>query len=108
MGVTGGSTTDSIDAGEYISQVSGLMIYQLYDSVYAFDKNALPQLSLAKEVEHNKDASVWTVRLRDGITFHNGKDLTADDLAFTFRRILNPKKPLVGATFIQADGPQGT
>ena len=101
IGVTGGSTSDSIDAGMYISQVSGLMIYQLYDSLYAFDKNARPQLSLAKEVEHNKDASVWTVRLRDGVTFHNGKDVTAEDVAYTFRRILNPKKPLIGAVFIK-------
>ena len=33
-----------------------------------------------------------------GIQLHNGKDLAADDVIRTFRRITDPKKPLTGAT----------
>ena len=39
---------------------------------------------LAEEMTPNKDATVWTIRLRKGVTFHNGKDLTAEDVLFTF------------------------
>ena len=41
----------------------------------------------------NKDATVWTIRLRSGVTFHNGKDVTADDLIFSINRVINPKSP---------------
>ena len=41
----------------------------------------------------NKDATVWTIRLRKGVTFHNGKDLTADDLIYSINRVVNPKSP---------------
>ena len=48
---------------------------------------------LAEELTSNKDATEWTVRIKQGITFHNGKDLTADDIIYTFQTVLNPKAP---------------
>jgi len=101
VGVTGGGTGDFIDAGMLVTNTDGLRLYQLYDSLYAFDKNSLPQLSLAEEVTHNADATEWTVRLRSGIAFHDGKDLTADDVIFTFQRILDPELAMLGANFIK-------
>ena len=41
------------------------------------------------------------MRLRKGVTFHNGKDLGAEDVIYTFQRILDPKAPLLGANFIK-------
>ncbi|MEB8327249.1 ABC transporter substrate-binding protein [Dietzia kunjamensis] len=38
---------------------------------------------LAESLEANGDNTVWTLRLRDGVTFSNGDPLTADDVAFT-------------------------
>ena len=35
---------------------------------------------MAEEVTVNSDASVWTVRIKDGVEFHNGKTVTADDV----------------------------
>lgn len=55
---------------------------------------------LAESLEPNKTGTVWTVRLRDGVEWHNGKALGADDLLFTFRRILNPTNKLGGAADI--------
>ncbi|MFH8630483.1 ABC transporter substrate-binding protein [Streptomyces lydicus] len=40
---------------------------------------------VAKSVEPNADATVWTVRVRDGITFSDGRALTAEDVLFTLR-----------------------
>jgi peptide/nickel transport system substrate-binding protein len=57
-----------------------------------------PALDLAEEVSSdNATATSWTIRLQKGVMFHNGKELTAEDVLFTFSRILNPKKPLNGA-----------
>ncbi|MFF1690202.1 ABC transporter substrate-binding protein [Streptomyces sp. NPDC058254] len=50
--------------------------------------------ALAEEfAPDGKDLSTWTIRVRDGVTFHNGKPLTADDVIFTIRRNLDPKNP---------------
>ena len=38
------------------------------------------------------DARTWTFHLRHGVTFHKGYgEMTADDVAFTFDRLLDPK-----------------
>ena len=62
---------------------------------------------LAEELTPNEDATEWTVRIKQGITFHNGKDLTADDVIYTFRTVLNPKAPgsaAAGLASIDAKG----
>jgi peptide/nickel transport system substrate-binding protein len=40
--------------------------------------------------EANDDVSVWTLHLKQGITFNNGDELTADDVMFTFGQWLDP------------------
>ncbi len=50
----------------------------IYDTLVApNDKNVMVP-NLAKSVDHNADYTVWTVKLRDGIKFHDGTPLTAD------------------------------
>jgi peptide/nickel transport system substrate-binding protein len=76
-------------------------IPQIFEPLAIWDKNLNPVPLLAESIEPNKDGSVWTVRLRKGITFHNGKPLTADDVIYTFQQILNPKDPGYGALAMQ-------
>lgn len=40
----------------------------------------------------NGDGTVWEIKLRDGVTFHNGSKFTADDVVFTWERITDPAK----------------
>ena len=46
--------------------------------------------SLATSWSPNRDGSIWTFKIRDGVTFHDGKRLTAADVAATFERLANP------------------
>ena len=98
VGILGGSTSDTLDANKEVTQPDAIRIMALYNSLVRLDTKAQVVNDLAQEMTPNKDATVWTIRLKPGITFHNGKDLTADDVIFTFRRIANPKAPLDGAT----------
>ena len=41
---------------------------------------------LAEEVLPNDDASVWTFKLRQGVEFHDGKTMTADDVVYSMYR----------------------
>ncbi|MFJ4279235.1 ABC transporter substrate-binding protein [Streptomyces massasporeus] len=49
-----------------------------------------PYAALATEVPKDPDGTSWTFTLRAGATFHDGKPVTADDVVFVFRRILDP------------------
>ena len=55
---------------------------------------------LAESIEADKSPDEWTIRLRDGVTFHNGKPVTADDVLFSLQRIIDPKDPKTGAASI--------
>lgn len=44
---------------------------------------------LAESWEASDDATVWTFTLRPDVTFHDGEPLTADDVVWTFEKIMN-------------------
>ena len=53
-----------------------------------FDGNLQPRLATSWEpVEGGKS---WTVKLREGVRFHDGQPMTADDVVATFKRLVDP------------------
>src|SRR6202042_1681333 len=92
-GLTGGGASDSISPFNPESTVDAARMYQLYDLLVTLDNDANVQLQLASEVAPNADATVWTLRVRKGVTFHNGKELGAEDVLYTFQQVVNPKSP---------------
>ncbi|MGH3024262.1 MAG: ABC transporter substrate-binding protein [Gaiellaceae bacterium] len=54
------------------------------------DENLELQPRIAESWEPNEDGSVWTFAIRQGITFHNGATLTAEDVVQTFEKLINP------------------
>src|SRR3954451_22741029 len=51
--------------------------------------NAVPRL--AESWTPNADASVWTFKIRQGVEFHDGTPMSADDVAATINRLADPK-----------------
>jgi peptide/nickel transport system substrate-binding protein len=60
----------------------------VYERLVSFDDDGQPQPELAESWE-NPDELTFVFTLREGVTFHDGKPLTADDVKFTFDRIKN-------------------
>ena len=54
------------------------------------DENLELQPRLAETWEPNEDGTVWTFSIRQGVTFHNGAPLTAEDVVQTFEKLINP------------------
>ncbi|HWT25340.1 MAG TPA: ABC transporter substrate-binding protein [Solirubrobacteraceae bacterium] len=54
------------------------------------DSKLTLQPRLAESWEPNQDNTAWTFKVRQGVKFHNGKDLTADDVVATFDRLADP------------------
>jgi peptide/nickel transport system substrate-binding protein len=87
IGCTGGSSSDSVNPLQVATNADIVRAPLLFESLVTLDQNAQPQLQLAAEITPNKDATVWTIRVRKGILFHNGQPLTASDVLYTFNLI---------------------
>ena len=46
---------------------------------------------LAENWQPNSDATVWTFKIRQGVTFSNGRPMTVDDVVYSFRSQSDPK-----------------
>jgi peptide/nickel transport system substrate-binding protein len=73
-----------------------------YDSLAEFDKglNIRPALATSWKYE-NKKSMIFN--LRKGVKFHNGKELTADDVVYSFKNMKNPPPP--GSAAVAANVP---
>jgi len=76
------STVSDID-----SDITGLV----YSSLFRRGENAQLVNDLAADYEMGSDGKSYTIRIRPGVRWHNGGNLTADDVIFTFEAIKNPR-----------------
>lgn len=56
----------------------------VYDSLFWSQAKADPEPWLAESAVSSDDDRVWTVTVREGITWHDGEPFTVEDVAFTF------------------------
>lgn len=82
--ITGGQA-ETIAVPSLVNTPDLLRGPQIWDPLFTShdDKGVVPWL--AESGEPNADATVWTITLRDGVTWHDGKPLTADDLLYTIK-----------------------
>ncbi len=76
-----------------VSDSGGLAMVAQTGEFLTFDNNLELKLQpmLATSWAHNGDGTMWTFKLRQGVKFHNGKPLTADDVVYTFKQLSDPK-----------------
>ena len=65
----------------------------LYDTLVTYDKELNPAPMLAKSWNTSEDGLTWSFNLEEGAAWHDGKPLTSEDIAFTYRYILENKIP---------------
>lgn len=75
--------------------------YALHSMLYKWDAKAgKPALDLAKSVTVSPDGKVYTFKLRDDALFHNGRKMTADDIIWSYTRLMDGAKNYPGARYI--------
>jgi peptide/nickel transport system substrate-binding protein len=97
VGCAGGGAKDTLDAHQAVTYPDIARNFAVYETLATIAPDYSFQMLLATEITPNKTADLWTVKLRKGVTFHNGKPLTADDAIFSIKRIIDPKTPGGGA-----------
>jgi peptide/nickel transport system substrate-binding protein len=79
---------DTLDPAWNYESEGDAAIRNFYDTLVTFDGTSgitfVP--SLAEDWEISEDGTTYTFYIRQGVTFHNGNDLTPGDIAYTFRR----------------------
>jgi peptide/nickel transport system substrate-binding protein len=87
VGVTGGGSFEVLDPHLPATYPMQARVSNLYDPLFRRDAAYHIKSVLAESFEPSERGQVWTLRLRSGVEFHNGKTLDANDVIFTFQRI---------------------
>src|SRR5690606_23516921 len=70
---------------------TGAMVAKLYDGLMRYDYETTDVVpNLAESVDANEDATVFTFTLHEGVKFHDGSTLTANDVKYSIERVLDP------------------
>src|SRR5687767_10685303 len=79
---------DTLDPALAYDSASDGLIANMYDTLIFYDGIATDKFVpvLAESWEISDDGTVYTFNIRQGVTFHNGNDLTPEDVAYTFQR----------------------
>lgn len=85
----------SLDPNSIASTANLAFLNHIYEGLVRYDKKFGIESALATEWEL-VDEKFWRFKLREGVKFHNGADLTADDVVASFERAAHPDSPLKG------------
>jgi peptide/nickel transport system substrate-binding protein len=82
-------TLDPVLGGHIVKYYLSMMFDYLVGST--LDGQPSPSGGIASKWENSADHKRWTFHLRKGIKFHNGDDLTADDVKFSLQRAMSKR-----------------
>ena len=90
--LTVGCTYDAKTLDPHVTNDTGshVMMRQIYEKLVAFDDNLNVVPCLAESWEISEDGKRYTFHLKKGVKFHNGEEMKASDVLFSFKRMLSP------------------
>mgnify|MGYP005853916897 CR=1 FL=1 len=110
MGMQGGESTNSLDPALAASEVPFAVNYTWGEMLVDVSATGEVVMRIAEEVSANADATEWKFKIRQGVEFHNGKTVTAEDVIATLKRHTDEKSQsgalgiVQGISEMSADG----
>src|SRR5438105_7104173 len=91
VGMVGGGQSETLDPNLAVSTIDTCRVLTLYDLLVHAKPDLSLEMRLATAFEPNKAATRWTIKLRKGVVWHDGKPFGAEDVMYTLRRIAASK-----------------
>jgi peptide/nickel transport system substrate-binding protein len=91
VGLTGGGPSDTIDPHKGLTYTDSSRLQSLYSPLVQLDADAKLEYMLAESIApaSGNDFTKWEIKLKPGVTFHDGKPVTSQDVIFTLNRIVS-------------------
>lgn len=89
IAVQNSSVSDTLDpakgahSGDYTKQ------FCLFNALTEFNASMVPDMGLAEQIE-STDGTTWIITLKKGIHFHDGSELTSEDVVYSLARHKDP------------------
>jgi peptide/nickel transport system substrate-binding protein len=82
---------DQLDPHKTNAYFSFEVLENVYDTLVEPDENLEMRSALAESWEVSDDQLTWTFHLRQGVAFHDGSPFSADDVVYSYNRIIDQK-----------------
>ncbi|MDB5665051.1 ABC transporter substrate-binding protein [Cypionkella sp.] len=109
-GMQGGESTNTLDPALAASPVPFMVSMTYGDTLVDVSPTNEISYRLAEEISSSADAKEWKFKIRQGVEFHNGKTMTAEDVVATLKRHTDEKSQsgalgiVKGITDMKAEG----
>ena len=83
-----GTAVSNLDPAQASSAPDFWILWAMFNALAKFDEdmNIVPDLA---ESWSNPDPTTWVFELKEGVTFHDGTEMTAEDVKFSFDRVMD-------------------
>jgi peptide/nickel transport system substrate-binding protein len=106
------TSPDTLNPGTAVLASAYTIFELVYDSMYQLELDGTFSLELAESVDISEDGTVWTFKIHDNVTWHDGEPLTAEDIAFSYNLYQKtegfPFLPVYTSYFESVEAPDAT
>ncbi|AVH45230.1 MULTISPECIES: ABC transporter substrate-binding protein [Rhizobium/Agrobacterium group] len=100
LGIDNASTSDRLDPAFYFEDYAYNVGLQLFDTLTDLNDDGTLRAGLAESWEPANGGSEWIFRLRKGVQFHNGKELTPEDVIYSINHHRGDKSESAGKGYL--------
>ncbi len=86
-----GNDPETLDPARISDTYGRSVSQQIFDGLVQYDQSLTIKPALAQFWRATRDGLTWTFELRKGVKFHNGREVTSDDVIYSYTRILDPR-----------------
>ncbi len=105
MNIAATAQPPTLDSMTSSSNIADGIAMHIFEGLYMMDNTYTPQPVLAESCDISEDGLVYTFKLREGVKFHNGKEMTAEDVVASMNRWLQTSakaKAILGTSVFEA------
>jgi peptide/nickel transport system substrate-binding protein/oligopeptide transport system substrate-binding protein len=86
------SDPSTLDPAHSTSTDSAVVVLKVFEGLVRYEPETLEIVpAVAERFDVSSDGLTYTFRLRRGVRFHNGREVTAEDFRYSFERVLDPR-----------------